>query len=111
MGKKTVEQQIVEFMLDFGSDRLTKFLEDILPLFELFDVEDTSNWVTDVVGKENEAPVTMIRTVYLMSIIAENHAGTLCTLKMRYKDLWKKMEIEAKKEKHGQEDQKVAERH
>lgn len=103
MAKKTVDQQIVDFMLDFGPDRLTKFLEDIVPLFELFDVEDSSNWVSDIVGKENEAPVTMIRTVYLMSIIAENHAGMLCTLRMKYKDLWKKMENEAKRDKHGQE--------
>lgn len=106
--KKTVEQQIWDFMQDFGYDQLTRFLEDIIPLFELFDIEDHSNWVAEIVGKDQEAPITMIRTVYLMSIIAENHSGMMAKLKMKYRNLHKRMEKEARS---GQEDKKDTERH
>lgn len=43
-------------------------------------------------GEEDKTNVRLIRTVYLMSKIAESHAGTLVTIKVRFKDLWKRME-------------------
>lgn len=71
---------------------MTSFLREIIPLFELYDVEDETDWVKDEVGEENERNVRLIRTVYLMSRIAEFHTDRLCTLKIKFRDLWRRME-------------------
>lgn len=95
MAKKTVEQEIEAFLQSWGCDEMTRFLRDIIPLFELYDVEEENDWVKDAVGEEDERNVRLIRTVYLMSKIAENHAGKLCLLNCNFKRLYQRME------KHG----------
>lgn len=92
MPKRTIENEINSFLEVWNCQKLTSFLRDIIPLFELYDVEDEDDWVKNAVGEENERNVRLIRTVYLMSKIAENHAGVLASIKMNYKDLWKRLE-------------------
>lgn len=97
MGKrKSIEQEINDFLDDWGCKEMTSFLRDIIPLFELYDVEDEDDWVEQTVGgdEENVRTVRLIRTVYLVSRIAEFHAGKLCSMKIKYKDLWRRMEKE-----------------
>lgn len=89
---KTLEQEINEFFQICHADKLCAFLRDIIPLFELYDVEDESDWIKEEVGEENERNVRLIRTAYLMSRIAEFHAGTLVTVKTQLKDLYRRME-------------------
>ncbi len=93
--KKTLEEEINEFLEIWGCREMTTFLRDIIPLFELYDVEEEADWVKDAVGEEDERNVRLIRTVYLVSKIAEFHAGRLCSINVRFKNLWKRME------KHG----------
>lgn len=90
--KKDIETEINEFLDYFNCEKLIKFLKDIIPLFELYDVEDEDDWVKDVVGEEDERNVRLIRTVYLMSRIAENHSGVLATLRSKFPDMWRRME-------------------
>ena len=90
--KKTLEEEINEFLEVWDCKQLTTFLRDIIPLFELYDVEDEADWVKDAVGESNERNVRLIRTVYLVSIIAENHAGILCSIKMKFKNIFKRMQ-------------------
>lgn len=71
---------------------MINFLRDIIPLFELYDVEDEDDWVKEAVGEENERNVRLIRTVYLMSKIAENHSGSLASIRMNFKEIWKRIE-------------------
>lgn len=92
---RTLEQEINEFLDDWDCNQLTSFLRDIIPLFELYDVEDDDDWVKDAVGEENERNVRLIRTVYLISKIAENHAGKLSTVKVKFKSLFERMERNA----------------
>jgi len=92
--KKTLEQEINEFFQVCHADKLCDFLRDIIPLFELYDVQDENDWVKDEVGEENERNVRMIRTVYLMSRLAEFQSGMLCTIRAQFKDLYKRMEKE-----------------
>lgn len=92
--KKTLEDDINAFLESWDCTQLTAFLRDIIPLFELYDVEDEDDWVKDAVGEENERNVRLIRTVYLVSRIAEFHAGKLCSIKMNFKDIYKRMEKE-----------------
>lgn len=107
--KKDLETEINDFLQKMDCDRLTSFLRDIIPLFELYDVEDESDWVTDSVGQENERNVRLIRTVYLMSRIAEFHAPLLATLKFNFKNLYKRMENQGAVEISCQESVSVVE--
>ena len=93
--KKDIKDEINEFLEDWGTDSIISFLRDIIPLFELFDVEDENDWVEKQVGgdESNVATIRLIRTVYLVSRIAEFHAGKLCSLKIKYPTLWKRMEL------------------
>jgi len=90
--KKTLEDEINEFLEYWDADQMCAFLRDIIPLFELYDVEDEDDWVADAVGKENERNIRLIRTVYLVSRIAEFHAGKLCGVKINFKEIYRKME-------------------
>ncbi len=91
MTKKTLEEQLNECASYLFEDKVVNFLYDIIPLFELYDVEDESDWVKDQVGEENEANIRALRTVYLMSKIAENHAGVLANLRGAYPKLYLRM--------------------
>lgn len=71
---------------------MSAFLRDIIPLFELYDVEQEDDWVADAVGDEDTRNVRLIRTVYLISRIAEFHAGKLASMKIRFRDIHRRME-------------------
>lgn len=92
MAKKTLEDQINGFLEMWDVDRQVSFLRDILPLFELFDVEDEKDWVVEAVGEENQTHFRLIRTVYIMSKIAEKHAGRLASIRVNFPELWRRME-------------------
>jgi hypothetical protein len=92
MSKKTIEQEINEFLERWDCKQMVSFIQDTLPLYELYNVEENDDWVKDVVGEEDTQNVRLIRTVYLVSKIAENHAGMLAMLKMTHKDLFRRME-------------------
>lgn len=90
--KKTLEQELNEFLEKWDAIQMSNFLRDIIPLFELYDVEEEDDWIKDAVGASEERNVRLIRTIYLVSRIAEFHAGRLATIKMHFKDLHKRME-------------------
>ena len=90
--KKTLEQEINAFLEIWDCKKLCAFLRDIIPLFEWDDVEDEDDWVKDAVGAEDERNVRLIRTVYLLSRIAQFHAGPLCRTNIEFKNLWERME-------------------
>jgi hypothetical protein len=100
--KKTIEQEINDFLESWDCQQQIAFLRDVIPLFELYDVEDEDDWVEKEVGgdEENVRNVRLIRTVYLVSRIAEFHAGKLCGMNIHFKNLWKRME----KANEGQRD-------
>lgn len=92
MSKKTIEEEIINFLEIWDCKQQIAFLRDIIPLFELFDVEDENDWVKNIVGEENERNVRLVRMIYLVSKIAEFHAGRLCRVNTNFKNLWKKIE-------------------
>lgn len=92
MPRKTIEEEINDALGIWDAPQLTAFIRDIIPLFELYDVEDESDWVAEAVGEENERNVRLIRTVYLLSRIAEFHTGKLALMKIHFKDLYSRME-------------------
>ncbi len=92
--KKNIEDEINEFLSHWDLDKMVQFIGDIFPILELYNVDETDDWLKDAVGPVDQINVRLIRTVYLVSRLAEFHSGLLCMLKVRYKDLWKRMEKE-----------------
>lgn len=90
--KKTIEQEINEFLEVFGKDGLQKLLIDILPLLELYNVDDGNDWVRDAVGQEDCRNIRLIRTVYLLSFFCEAHGPKLYSVRSRFQGLWKRMQ-------------------
>lgn len=91
-----MEEEINLFLESWSSKEMIGFLDDVIPLIELYDVDENDDWVKDAVGEENERNVRLIRTIYLVSRIAESHAGKLSLINMRFKGLWKRIEMEGK---------------
>lgn len=94
MKKFNLETEINQFLEVWDLDMLSKFIEDTYPIFELYNVDEKNDWVRDTVGgdEENVRTVRLVRTVYLMSRIAEGFAGRLCVINSKFKGLWKRME-------------------
>lgn len=94
--RKTLEDEINEFLQVWGLEQLQQFINDIIPLFDLYNVEEDDDWVKDQVGAENTTNVRLIRTVYLISKIAEHHSSALCKIKIDHRKIWERLEsIEA----------------
>lgn len=92
--KKTIEQQINDFLGIFQADEIVSFIKDSFPLFQLYDVDETDDWLRDSVGEDDKNVVRLVRTVYIVSKIADNHSGILATIRARFNGLWKRMEIQ-----------------
>lgn len=92
MSKHSVDVDIHRFLELWPRETLVSFLSDVVKLFELYNVDDQDDWVADEVGQENVQNVRFIRTVYLISRIAELHAGKLCKIKIELKELYRRME-------------------
>jgi hypothetical protein len=90
--RKTLEEEINEFLEIWEGDSLAAFLNDVIPLIELYYTEVEGDWVVQAVGEEEAQTVRLIRTVYLLSRIAEIHAPKLATTKVHFKNLFHKME-------------------
>jgi hypothetical protein len=86
------EKEINEFIEDWDVHRLIEFLKDIIPLCELYNVTIEKDWVKDIVGEETHKDIRLIRTVYLISKIAENHSGKLALIRSKYPRLCQRME-------------------
>jgi hypothetical protein len=88
----TIEEQINEFLLYLDKNKLQNFILDVLPLFELYDIEENADWVAEIVGDDAADKIRLIRTVYLMSKIAALHGPTLKNLDKRFRNLYLDME-------------------
>ena len=111
MKKKTIKEELEEFLEYWEANKMAGFLRDIEMLYVLFDVDQADDWVQKNVGSEDVDNVRLIRAVYLLSRIAEFHGGSLLMLNTRFPKLWRRMDKMFKEEKKdGQEDKKDRER-
>lgn len=92
MAKKTIEQEINGFLEIWDVEQLCSFLEDIIHLVHLYNVDEETDWVREAVGELNEQNVRLIRTVYLLSRIAERHGGKLARVSAQFRNLWQRLE-------------------
>lgn len=91
----TVEAQLNEFMDCIGDRGISIFLETAHPIVELFQ-NDENEWMLDVksqgIDEDDIKKLKIVRAAYLISRFAELNAGKMVELKMKYKDLWRRME-------------------
>ena len=107
---KSVEDLVNEFLDVWGAEELNGFFRDIIPLFQLYNVEEDDDWVARAVAGDTEEARTLrlIRTVYLVSRIAEFHAGKLCRLNCSFNSLWKKIEQQSQQQDEDEEPQGIS---
>jgi hypothetical protein len=91
MAKKTLEEQIEGFLEIWTMDHQVKFIQDLIPLLEMFNVEEGYDWVEEEVGKENVVNVRLIKVVMVMSKIIDSYSGTFARAKIEYKDLHRRI--------------------
>ena len=92
LAKKNIEAEINEFLEMLDVNSMISFLTCAFTLTELYNVEEEEDWVEKLVGPEQVITIRSIRTVYLMSKFAELQAGKLASTRVRFKDLWKRLE-------------------
>jgi hypothetical protein len=90
--KKTIEQQINEFVQLWAAEDLMKLFEEFEPLHYLYDVTEEDDWVERAVGKEDRLNVRVVRTVYLLSRLSEIFAGKFMMTNANFPKLWRKLE-------------------
>lgn len=96
--KKSLEEEINEFLDHWDSRQNYAFLRDIEPIYQLFDVgeKQEEDWAWQQIGgdEENLRVVRLTRLVYLVSWLAQFHSAKLCSINTRFKGLWKRIEKE-----------------
>ena len=90
--KKSIEDEINEALNFWGVDQMTSLLDDLVEIYRLYDVDEDYDWVVDKVGEENHVSIRLIRTVYLISKLANKHAGALAGFKIKFPKLCERME-------------------
>ena len=90
--QKPLVDQIEKFLDIWDRDAMVSFLREITELVELYDVDEDNDWVKDYAGEDDKNNVRLIRTVYLMSRIAEFHAGKLASVRAHCKNIYKKLD-------------------
>ncbi len=94
--KKSIEDEINEFLEIFGASDLDNMFEDFCELFKLFDCDDKEDWLALKVGAENAREVRLIRTCYLVSKIAEANSSKLFKIKTTFPFFYRKLEEHVK---------------
>lgn len=92
MINESISKEINKFINLWDCNQMIAFFKQIYPLIELFEVTGKNDWVRDEVGEENAQNVRVLKMVYILSKIADMHAGRLCRIKIEHKNLWKRLE-------------------
>ena len=90
--KQSIHEEIESVIKLWDIKQMLPFIQDIGEIFYLYDVDVNHDWVKDAVGKDDFNEIRIIRTVYLISKLAERHAGRLCNIKAKHPNLWKRLE-------------------
>ena len=95
MKKKQNIEDLLNSALDYwDSQKIVELLRDTAEFFYLYYTENDKDWVKEEIESEDDVNIRLIRTVYLISKLAENHTGALLSFKLKFPKLWEKMEKE-----------------
>lgn len=93
--KKNLDELIDEFLDVWDRQQMVDFFRDVIPIIELYDVDEENDWLKDAVGEKDLKNVRLLRTVYLLSKLCDFHVAKMLTITLKFKGLWRKMEFEA----------------
>lgn len=93
---RTVEEEINAFLNVYGPETFKLFLKDVEPLYDLYNSVDDEEWIEECEGVAEINDIRLIRSVYLMSKVADLHALDLAKMKSNFRGLWIRMTKEAK---------------
>lgn len=86
-----IEKKLQEFFQIMPHEKLIGFAELAAELLEVFQAYEDCDW-DEIMANEDTRNVKIIRTVYIMSRLAEDYSGTLALVRVKYKDFWRKLE-------------------
>lgn len=92
MKYKSIEDEINDFLKVLEEENTLDLLHQMFHVYDLYDVDADNDWVRECVGEDNLHNVRLIRTAYLLSKIADLHAGRLALIKIKFGGLWKRLE-------------------
>lgn len=90
MKKKPIEELLEDAIKVWGIDEMMSFLQDIFEIYKLYDVDPDDDWMQSL--GEDYQTIRLIRSIYLISKLSENHAGKLCAFSVKFPKLHKKLE-------------------
>lgn len=76
----------------YNCEKFTQLLEDIYELVVLYNVDESDDWVSDIVGDSNTREIRLARTCYLLSRLSERHANTLKRVNRVAPAFWQRAE-------------------
>jgi hypothetical protein len=87
-------QETEEFIEHFGIQGVQALIKEVYEFYELYDVDEIDDWVAHYVkgDAENVRNVRMIRSVYLVSRMAEFLSGKLVLVKTKFPNFYKRLE-------------------
>lgn len=95
--KFDVEKEIIDFFNLWDFKKLSNFVRDLIPLIDLYDTRIEEDAVKEFISDQDQQNVILLRTAYLLSIIADNHTSILSSTKIRHGGLYKRLKKEAVK--------------
>lgn len=96
----TIDKEINDFLTEWDSPTFARFLRDVVPIVELYGVDDEGHITIDgqIQGDQKHIDtVVMVRTCYLVSRFIDFHTPKLLSMRTSFKGLWKRLEEESEK--------------
>ena len=94
MPKKTVEQEVNDFMDVWHQEDMIAFFNEVMPLIMAYnvDLDKEEEQAKIALDPADRRPVMVVRTAYHMVKLAEKFAGKFVAMKIQFKGLPKRME-------------------
>lgn len=93
--KKDIESELIDFWTLYPPTEMEKFIRDVIPLVDMFEKYEDEEWLNEAPTLQETLNIKLIRGAYIMSRIAELHAGRMCRIKNAHGDFWKRLEGKA----------------
>ncbi len=92
MSKKTLEEEVSEFV-EFWMERdLISIMTQMKRIVNLYEFKEGCDWVGEEVNLEDADGIRLITACYLMSKFCEFNVGAMLTANTKFKRIWEKMD-------------------
>lgn len=95
--KLHANQEISKILGIYTCDKFIELIEDCYEIFHLYNVDDTDDWVKDIVGDHDIRNVRLCRTAILLSKLADKHANLLKRINRSCPGFWQRVQQQQQK--------------